>query len=135
MNRGGRRESQREWTGARTFAVAMIVCHLILGVSCLVISGREEKEQAGPRQVAATVDNEAIDAKEVEREVASALKGQKLAGEALARLRKYALEQVIDRHLVLRYLEAQKQAASKQDVDFALARLVRQLKAKDTVLA
>ena len=106
---------------------------LVLLVTC--VAPDDEKSSAGPRHVAATVDNEAIGAGEVEREIALALKGRKLAGEALARLRKHALEQVIDRHLVLRFLQANKQAASKEDVDFALARLVRQLKAKDTALA
>jgi parvulin-like peptidyl-prolyl isomerase len=101
----------------------------------LAVVAADEKSPAGPQQVAATVDNEPIGAAEVEREVALALKGQKLAGDALSRLRKHALEQVIDRHLVLRYLQANKQSASKEDVDFALARLVRQLKAKDTALA
>jgi parvulin-like peptidyl-prolyl isomerase len=95
----------------------------------------EEKAPAGPQQVAATVDNEPIGTAEVEREVALALKGQMLEGETLRRLRKHALEQVIDRHLVLRHLQASQQAASKDDVDFALARLVRQLKAKGTPLA
>ena len=108
---------------------------LFLVVVGLAVVAADEKSPAGPQQVAATVDNEPIGTAEVEREVALALKGQKLAADALARLRKHALEQVIDRHLVLRYLQANKQAASKEDVDFALARLVRQLKAKDTALA
>ena len=93
------------------------------------------EKPAGPPQIAATVDNEPIGATVVEREVALALKRQKVAGEALARLRKQALEQVIDRHLVLRFLTKNKQAASRDDVDFALAKLVRQLKAKDGALA
>src|SRR5512134_773711 len=105
---------------------------LLLGV--VSFAPADEKPPAGPEQVAATVDNEPIRAVEVERETALALKGQKLEGEALARLKKHALEQVIDRHLVLRYLQANKLAASKEDVDFALARLVRQLKAKNTTL-
>ncbi|MBC7856958.1 MAG: peptidylprolyl isomerase [Pirellulaceae bacterium] len=108
---------------------------LLLLVIGLGVTAPDEKPAAGPAHVAVTVDNEAIGAGEVEREIALALKGQKLAGEALARLRKHALEQVIDRHLVLRYLQTNKQAASKEDVDFALARLVRQLKAKDKPLA
>ncbi len=106
----------------------------MLAVALAVVAA-DEKSPAGPQQAAATVDNEPIGTAEVEREVALALKGQKLAGNALVRLRKHALEQVIDRHLVLRYLQANKQATSKEDVDFALARLVRQLKAKDTALA
>ena len=105
---------------------------LVVGLS---VVAADEKSPAGPQQVAATVDNEPIGTAEVEREVALALKGQKLAADALTRLRKHALEQVIDRHLVLRYLQSNKQAASKEDVDFALARLVWQLKAKDTALA
>jgi parvulin-like peptidyl-prolyl isomerase len=108
---------------------------LLLFVAGLGVAAPGEQPAAGPKHVVATVDNEAIAAGEVEREIALALKGRKLAGEALVRLRKQALEQVIDRHLVLRYLQANKQAASQEDVDFALARLVRQLKAKDTALA
>ena len=105
---------------------------LVIG---LCVTAPDEKPAPLPPQMAATVDNEPIGVAEVEREIALALQGQKLAGDALARLRKHALEQVIDRHLVLRYLQANKQAASKDDVDFALARLVRQLKAKDTALS
>ena len=107
---------------------------IILGVGLSVFAIAEENAKAGPQQAAATVNDEPIGAAEVEREVALALRGQKLEGEALAQLRKQALEQVIDRHLVLRFLEANRQAASKEDVDFALARLVRQLKAKETKL-
>lgn len=100
----------------------------------LAVAFSVAEEKAGPQQIAATINNEAVSAAEVEREVALALRGQKLAGEALAELRKQALEQVIDRRLVLRYLAANKQAASQEDVDFAVARLVRQLKAKETKL-
>src|SRR6476661_8056644 len=71
----------------------------------LAVVAADEKSPAGPQQVAATVDNEPVGTAEVEREVALALKGQKLAADALARLRKHALEQVIDRRLVLRYLQ------------------------------
>src|SRR5262245_11071821 len=105
----------------------------VLGIASIVFV--EDKPVAGPQQVAATVDNEPISPAEVEREVAQALKGQMLEGESLARLKKHALEQVIDRRLVLKHLQANKQAASKDDIDFALARLVRQLKAKNTSLA
>jgi len=96
---------------------------LLLLVVGLGIVAPDEKPVTGPQEVAATVDNEPISAAEVDREVALALKGRKIEGETLARLKKQALEQVIDRHLVLRF------------VDFALARLVRQLKAKDITLA
>src|SRR5678816_4264586 len=95
----------------------------------------DEQAPVRARQVAATVDNEPIATAEVDREIALAVKGQTLQEEALSRLKKLALEQVIDRHLILKYLQANKQAASKDDVDFALARLVRQLKAKNTPLA
>ena len=114
---------------ALSFAGAVGLCFQ------LVIAAPDEKTVAGPQQIAATVDNEPIGTKEVEREVAQGLKGLKVEGESLARLKKHALEQVIDRHLVLRFLQANKQAASKEDVDFAVARLVRQLKAKDTALS
>jgi parvulin-like peptidyl-prolyl isomerase len=108
-------------------------------LSIVVVAGllaiAPEGTKAGPQQAVATLNDEPIGSAELEREVALALRGEKVTGDALAALRKQALEQVIDRHLVLRYLEANKQAASKEDVDFALARLVRQLKAKEAQLA
>ena len=107
-----------------------------LGLCCQALTATaDEKPTAGPQQIAATVENEPIGVAEVERELAQGLNGLKVEGEALARLKKHALEQVIDRHLVLRFLQANKQAASKEDVDFAVARLARQLKAKDMTLA
>lgn len=62
------------------------------------------------------------------------MRDRKLEGVALESLRNQALQQVIDRHLVLRFLQASKEGASDQDVDFALAKLVRQLQAKETKL-
>lgn len=108
---------------------------LLLVVVGLFAAAPDEQPGPNKQQIAARVDNEPIGLAEVERELAQGLKGLKVEGEALARLKKHALEQVIDRHLVLRFLQANKQAASKEDVDFAVARLVRQLKAKDTALA
>ena len=54
---------------------------LFLVVVGLAVVAADEKSPAGPQQVAATVDNEPIGRAEVEREVALALKGQKLAGD------------------------------------------------------
>jgi parvulin-like peptidyl-prolyl isomerase len=113
----------------------MILLHIILGLGLALGAVEQGGTKSGPPQVVATVDNAPIGAAEVEREVALALRRQKVEGEALKRLRQQALEQVIDRHLVLRFLQANKQGASNEDVDFALARLVRQLKAKETALA
>lgn len=113
----------------------MILLHIILGFGLALGAVEEGGTKSGPPQVMATVDNEPVEAAEVEREVALALRRQKVEGESLKRLRQQALEQVIDRHLVLRFLQATKQGASKEDVDFALAKLVRQLKAKETALA
>ena len=48
---------------------------------------------------------------------------------------KAALEQVIDRRLVMAYLAKNGQAASKDDVDLALAQFEKELKAQNLTLA
>ena len=86
------------------------------------------------RTVVATIDNESIHAAEVLNEVQQAYRNQKLPGEARSSVLKRARDQVIDRRLVLRYMTRTGQAASSQDVDFALAQLEKQLTAQGITL-
>ncbi len=111
---------------------AWLLLLLIWGATSLAA---QESPSTNPSPVIlATIDNESITSAEVEREVRLAMRDRKLEGVALDSLRNQALQQVIDRHLVLRFLQASKEGASDQDVDFALAKLVRQLQAKETKL-
>lgn len=86
------------------------------------------------RTVVATIDNEAVHASQVLNEINQAYRDKKLTEEARGAVLERAREQVIDRHLVLRYLTRTGQAASSQDVDFALAQLEKQLTSQGITL-
>lgn len=91
-------------------------------------------EDAIPRGAAAYVNDEPILAIEVEQELRRAYGDQKLVEAERKTLERAALEQVIDRRLVLNYLTRTGQAASKQDVDLVLTQLETELKAQDLTL-
>jgi parvulin-like peptidyl-prolyl isomerase len=84
--------------------------------------------------VAARVDGAVVSKAEVELEFRRAFGKQQLSDEQRAAAWQAAREQVIDRRLVLAYLERSKQAASEQDVDFTVAQLENELKAQDLTL-
>jgi parvulin-like peptidyl-prolyl isomerase len=88
----------------------------------------------GQGPVAARVNGEPVYAAEVEAEFRRAYGEQQIAGEQRERLMKAALAQVIDRRLVLAYLRRAGQAASSQDVEFALAQFEKELKAQNLML-
>lgn len=90
---------------------------------------------AEPGHILAQVDGELITAAEVAREVGRALAKREVSGEERAALTKEVLALIVDRRLVLRYLERTKQAASDQDVDFAFAQFVKQLGRQEKTLA
>jgi parvulin-like peptidyl-prolyl isomerase len=85
--------------------------------------------------VVATIDGDPVLAAEVERELASAYRGRKLADDERRSLLPRARDQVIDRRLVLRRLVRTGQAASQADVDLALSRLEKQLAERNLTLA
>jgi len=73
-------------------------------------------------------------AAEAEMEFHQAYGEQKFSEAERQKLLKAALEQVIDRRLVLGYLGKVRQAASNQDVDYALAQFEKDLKAQNLTL-
>lgn len=92
-------------------------------------------DQAASRVVVASVNGQPIYSSEVDAEFRLAFGDAKFAEADKARLKKAALEQVINRRLVLAYLAKTNQAASKADVDLELARFEKELKAQNLTLA
>lgn len=92
------------------------------------------EEQPAQRVVAATIDGEPVHADEARHEFNRAYGKQELDDAQKQAAQKRALDQVIDRRLVLRYLQRSGQAASEQDVDFALAQLEKDLKSQGLTL-
>jgi hypothetical protein len=89
---------------------------------------------AASDQVVARVGGEAVTGPEVDRELRLA-KADEPADEAVrAKLWRAALDQVIDRRLVLGYLTKIGEAASAKDIDLALAQFENELKAQNLTL-
>lgn len=80
--------------------------------------------------VAATVNGRPITVAQLERELAIVVKDRKLAAAERTALQKQVLQHAIERHLVLSFLERNQQAASTQDVDLVIARLLKKLEAE-----
>jgi len=85
--------------------------------------------------IAARVNNEAISSGEVQSELRLAYGDRQFSDADRQRLMRAALDQVIDRRLVLAYLAKNGQAASKGDIDLALAQFEKELKAQNLTLA
>jgi parvulin-like peptidyl-prolyl isomerase len=90
---------------------------------------------ANGRLVSANVNGEPVYAAEVESEFKQAYGDRKFDDEQRQRLMRAALDQVIDRKLVMAHLTATGQAASKTDVDVELAQFEKNLKAQNLTLA
>ena len=82
----------------------------------------------------ARIDGIAVSRGEVELEFRRAFGERELPEEQRQAAWRATVEQVIDRRLVLAYLERNKQAASGQDVDFAVAQLEKELAAQQLTL-
>src|SRR5262245_42427133 len=94
----------------------------------------DDKTAAQPA-VAASVNGEAVFAAEALAEFRLAYGDREFTGADRQRLRRAALDQVIDRRLVLAYLAKNQQAASKPDIDLALSQFEKELKAQNLTLA
>ncbi len=118
------------------------ICNLywtICNVACIALivplaAANPARAQSSPVQVA-TIDGEPVSAADVERELAAAYPNRKLAGDERRALLLRARDQVIDRRLVLRRLVRLGEAASTADMDYALARLEKQVTDKGQTLA
>lgn len=104
-------------------------------LSLVLLSGVALGVEPDPQEILARIDGEAITRAEVEREVRRALGKREADAAERAQLEKEMLTLVVDRRLVLRYLERTQQGASGQDVDFALAQFAKQLGRQEKTLA
>ncbi len=106
-------------------------------LTLLAAAGLAARATAGdqtPRVVAARVGNRPIYVADVERQLAAALKSRKLDPAAARLLKATALSQLIDRQLILGYLEKTRVAASEQDVDFEIEQIKKQLARRNRTL-
>jgi len=85
-------------------------------------------------RITAKVNGESVTAAEAEREFRLAYGERKMTDAERTTLLKAALEQVIDRRLVLAYLAKSNQAATSQDVDHSVALFEKDLKSQNLTL-
>ena len=86
-------------------------------------------------KIAATVNAVPIFVAEVDREVRQVMRDTKMHPDTQKLLRAQALQQLVDRVVILSYLEKTDQGPSKQDIDLEVERLSKQLKAVNKTLA
>lgn len=120
-------------TAERLFTTMFLLIALSIAVASSVCSADEDSTTS--RRAVATVDGQQIPASEVDNEFRLAFDEAKIAEVDKPRLLRAALDQVIDRRLVLAYLTKAGQAASKADVDLELAQFEKELKAQNLTLA
>jgi parvulin-like peptidyl-prolyl isomerase len=95
----------------------------------------DEKPPPVQRAVAAQVNGEPISVAEVQSEFRLAYGTRKFSDAERERLLRAALDQVIDRRLVLSFLARSNEAASPRDVDLALAKFEKELQLQSLTLA
>lgn len=105
---------------------------LLIALFAAATSGAQVPPADAP--VAARINGEVVPATEVEREFRQAYGEKKVTDVERERLLKAAREQVIDRRLVLAHLTGSGQAASSQDIDFAVAQFEKDLKSQSLTL-
>jgi parvulin-like peptidyl-prolyl isomerase len=86
-------------------------------------------------EVVAKVNGEPIYAAQADAEFRAAFGNKQLPDDDQERLKRAALDQVIDRHLVLAYFTKTGQAASKADIDLELSQFEKDLKSQNLSLA
>jgi parvulin-like peptidyl-prolyl isomerase len=86
-------------------------------------------------EIVAKVNGEPIFAAQADAEFRAAFGNKQLSDDDQQRLKRAALDQVIDRHLVLAYLTKTGQAASKADIDLELSQFEKDLKSQNLSLA
>lgn len=98
-------------------------------IACLALMARASvaaDDESGER-AAAKVNGAVITVSDVERAVKTGRRGKKVTANALLVLQAETLKQLVDKQLVLAFLEKQKLAASKKEVDLDLERLRKRL--------
>src|SRR5262245_58926802 len=102
--------------------------------SFLTFAALRGDESVDSKTPLAKINGESVSAAEVDAELRAAFGGKPLSDEDRARLKRAALDQVIDRRLVLAYLAKTGQAATKDDVDVELAQFDKDLKSQNLSL-
>lgn len=106
--------------------------HIVLIV--LVAAATADDARAAPKLIA-KIGEQPIHTAEVAAELRRAYGEREFSDTERERLTKAALDQVIDRRLVLGFLSKNGEAASGPDVDLALAQFEKELKAQNLTLA
>jgi parvulin-like peptidyl-prolyl isomerase len=104
-------------------------------LSFALLGAADEKRTQSSPPIAARLNGEPVSAADVEAEFRLAYGERQFSDADHQRLMRAALDQVIDRRLVLAYLTKAGQAASKGDIDLALAQFEKELKAQSVTLA
>jgi peptidyl-prolyl cis-trans isomerase SurA len=120
--------------GTRFMSNVRQIATLLIAKLLILVLTHGAPADENPPMALASVNGETIAPSEVEQELRRAF-GERAAKETeRKRLERAALDQVIDRRLVLGYLTKTGQAASEQDVDLALAQLEKELKSQELTL-
>jgi parvulin-like peptidyl-prolyl isomerase len=109
------------------FLCIIPILYLSLGEIPAVSAGKPSQKPASDETVAATVGGEPVFVRDVERFVEKAARGKKLAPEGKSFLQARALEEIINRRLVMDYAERSGENAKPAEIDKALAGLKTQL--------
>lgn len=89
----------------------------------------------GPREIAATIDKDFVLVSEVERELARVINDRPIEPLAKRVLQARTLQQLVDRRLIVHWLQSKGQGASKAELDLSVQRLEKRLAQRDKTLA
>src|SRR5262245_26302630 len=124
---------------SRLFSAPLRLCASALiavaSLTALAVSPAFSQQSESSRPVAAKINGEPVFAAEAEAELALAYGDRKFTDAERKPLMRAALDQVIDRRLVIASLTKSGQAATKADIDFELSQLEKALKAQNQTLA
>ena len=99
-----------------------------------LLQDESSNPQPTSAEIAAWVDETPIYVRDVEREVRRALRGRSVEGYALRLMKAQAVEQLVNRELILRKLAQDKLAASDADLQMEVGRMEEQLARTDRTL-
>jgi parvulin-like peptidyl-prolyl isomerase len=122
------------WTWYRRIVLAASAACAVAAAAQLRAAQEPAATADAPSVVAATVNGRPITVNQVERELKTALGPRTADADTLPRLRQETLLQLIDRELVLLYLESRQLAATEEDVQLAMSRLEDELQKRERTL-
>jgi parvulin-like peptidyl-prolyl isomerase len=108
---------------------------MLVGLLLTTAAWGQPADQPSSGAVAARVDGNPIRISELQEQFTSLAGKRTLNTAQVQRLQSAILERVIQRHLVLAYLQRTEQAASKADVDLAIEQLAAQLRLQQKTIA